>query len=56
MSMRISTQQLYSGGVSGIQRLQSSLYTLQNQIDTGRKIVTPKDDPVGSAQDRKSVV
>lgn len=50
MSMRISTQQLYSGGVSGIQRLQSSLYTLQNQIDTGRKIVTPKDDPVGSAQ------
>lgn len=50
MSMRISTQQLYSGGVSGIQRLQSNLYTLQNQIDTGRKIVTPKDDPVGAAQ------
>lgn len=50
MSMRISTQQLYSGGTSGIQRLQSELYTLQNQVNTGRRIVTPKDDPVGAAQ------
>lgn len=50
MSLRISTAQLYSAGVGGIQQLQSSLYTLQNQIDTGRRIVTPKDDPVGAAQ------
>ncbi len=50
MSMRISTQQLYNGGTSGIQRLQSEVYTLQNQVDTGRRIVTPKDDPVGAAQ------
>ena len=50
MSLRISTAQLYSSGVGGIQQLQSSLYTLQNQIDTGRRIVTPKDDPVASAQ------
>lgn len=50
MSMRISTQQLYSGGTGGIQRLQSELYTLQNQVNTGRRIVTPKDDPVGAAQ------
>lgn len=48
--MRVSTAQLYSGGVSGMQRLQSDLYTLQNQIDTGRRVVTPKDDPVGAAQ------
>lgn len=50
MSLRISTAQLYNSGVGGIQKLQSSLYTLQNQIDTGRRIVTPKDDPVASAQ------
>lgn len=50
MSMRISTGQLYSGGVSGIQTLQGDLYGLQNQIDTGRRVVTPKDDPVGAAQ------
>lgn len=50
MSMRISTQQLYSGGTNGIQRLQSDLYSLQNQVSTGRRIVTPQDDPVGAAQ------
>lgn len=50
MSMRISTLQMNSAGVSGIQRLQSNLYTLQNQVNTGRKIVSPQDDPVGSAQ------
>ena len=50
MTMRVSTQQMYGTGVGGIQRLQSSLYTLQNQVNTGRKIVSPKDDPVGSAQ------
>lgn len=50
MNMRVSSNQMYSSGISGIQRLQSDLYTLQNQVDTGRRIVTPKDDPVGSAQ------
>lgn len=50
MSMRVSTSQIYRNGVSGIQDLQNSIYTLQNQISTGRKIVTPEDDPVGAAQ------
>lgn len=48
--MRISTNQIYNGGVGGIQGLTGSLYSLQNQISTGRRIVTPQDDPVGSAQ------
>lgn len=50
MNMRVSTLQMNSTGVGGIQRLQSELYSLQNQVNTGRKIVTPKDDPVASAQ------
>lgn len=50
MSMRVSSNQMYSSGIGGIQKLQGELYTLQNQVDTGRRIVTPKDDPVGSAQ------
>ena len=50
MSMRISTSQIYRSGTEGLQSLQSSLYTLQNQVDTGRRIVTPQDDPVGAAQ------
>ena len=48
--MRISTNQIYSNGVGGIQNLTGSLYTLQNQVSTGRKINTPQDDPVASAQ------
>lgn len=50
MSMRVSSSQMYNSGIGGIQKLQSDLYTLQNQVDTGRRIVTPKDDPVASAQ------
>ncbi len=50
MSMRISSNQMYTNGIDGILKLQSDLYTTQNQIDTGRRIVTPKDDPVGAAQ------
>lgn len=50
MSMRISTMQIYNGGTAGIQNLQSDLYSAQNQVNTMRRIVTPKDDPIGAAQ------
>lgn len=50
MSMRISTMQIYNGGTAGIQNLQSDLYSAQNQVNTLRRIVTPKDDPIGAAQ------
>lgn len=50
MNMRVSTSQIYRSGTNGIQDLQSSLYTLQNQVSTNRRIVTPQDDPVGAAQ------
>ena len=50
MSMRISTMQIYNGGTAGIQKLQSDLYSAQNQVSTERRIVTPKDDPIGAAQ------
>jgi flagellar hook-associated protein 3 FlgL len=48
--MRISTSQIYEAGALNIQRNQSSLYKLQNQLATGRSILTPADDPVASAQ------
>jgi flagellar hook-associated protein 3 FlgL len=48
--MRISTSQIYDAGTIGIQRGQSSLYKLQNQLSSGRKILTPQDDPVAAAQ------
>lgn len=48
--MRISTSQIFNSGASGIGRNQSDLYQLQNQMSTGRKILTPEDDPIASAQ------
>ena len=47
--MRISTSQLYRSGVLGMERNQSQLVKLQNQISSGRRILTPADDPVASA-------
>lgn len=48
--MRISTSQIFDAGSLGIQRNQSDLYKLQNQLSTGRRILTPQDDPVAAAQ------
>lgn len=48
--MRISTSQIYDSGARGIGRNQSDLYKLQNQMATGRKVMTPEDDPIAAAQ------
>lgn len=48
--MRISTNMLYDLGVGGIQQQASALIKTQQQIATGRRILTPQDDPVGAAR------
>lgn len=48
--MRISTQTLFESGAARISDLQSSLYKTQQQISTGRRILTPADDPVAAAR------
>ena len=48
--MRISTAQIFDTGTSSIQRNQLGLYKLQNQMSTGRRVLTPQDDPVAAAQ------
>lgn len=48
--MRISTQMIYDSGTRNLQRQQSEMYRLQNQMSTGRRILTPSDDPVAAAQ------
>lgn len=48
--MRVSTSQIFSAGTFGMQSLQSDLYKTQNQLSTGKRILTPEDDPVGAAQ------
>lgn len=48
--MRISTSQIFDSGARGIGRNQVDLFKLQNQLSTGRKILTSEDDPIASAQ------
>lgn len=47
--MRISTQQVYLQGVGNIVDKQSNLANLQSQIASGKRILTPADDPVAAA-------
>ena len=48
--MRISTSQIYDAGALNIQRNQSDVLKTYNQISSGRRILTPADDPVAAAQ------
>lgn len=48
--MRVSTAQIFDTGTLGIQSNQASLFKLQNQLSTGRRFLTPADDPVAAAQ------
>lgn len=47
--MRISSSTLFEVGVSALNDQLSSLVKTQQQIATGRRILTPEDDPSGAA-------
>lgn len=48
--IRISSQQVFSGGINRLQDLNSSLNQTQEQISTGRRVNRPSDDPVAAAR------
>jgi flagellar hook-associated protein 3 FlgL len=48
--MRIGTLQMFRQGVNSILDQQTQLAHTQNQLSTGKRIVNPSDDPIGSAQ------
>ncbi len=48
--MRISTSMLYDLGVSSINQQYSDLLKLQQQMSTGRRVLTPADDPIAAAR------
>ena len=48
--MRVSTGMLFDTGVGTIQRQTASLLHTQQQVSTGRRILTPSDDPVAAAR------
>jgi flagellar hook-associated protein 3 FlgL len=47
--MRISTSMMFDLGVSRLTDLQANLVKTQQQISTGRRVLTPSDDPVAAA-------
>ena len=50
MAVRISFLQGYNSALNGILRVQKATYETQAQVSSGRRIVTPADDPVASAR------
>ncbi|WP_047394406.1 flagellar hook-associated protein FlgL [Chitinibacter sp. ZOR0017] len=48
--MRIATTTLFNIGSGNLQRHIADQAKLQNQLSTGRKILTPADDPIASAR------
>jgi flagellar hook-associated protein 3 FlgL len=48
--MRISTNSLFDTAAARLGDMQSSMQTAQQQISTGRRILTPADDPVAAAR------
>lgn len=47
--MRISSSQLFNNGIQAILDNQSALSVTQNQIATGRRVITAADDPVAAS-------
>lgn len=50
MTMRLSTNTIYEQNVTSILVQQEGLQKTQQQVSTGRRILTPADDPVAAAQ------
>ncbi|MBB5018735.1 flagellar hook-associated protein 3 FlgL [Chitinivorax tropicus] len=50
MAMRVSTLNIYNLGINSVRQNQADLVKLQQQISSGRRVLTPADDPVASAQ------
>ncbi len=48
--MRISTSMIFDRGIAAIQQQSSGLLQTSLQISTGRRILTPADDPIGSVR------
>lgn len=48
--MRVSTSGSFLSGQSAMQRLQAALDFTQRQISTGRRILTPSDDPIAASR------
>lgn len=48
--MRISTQMIFESGGARISEMQSALHKTQQQVASGRRLLSPSDDPVAAAR------
>jgi flagellar hook-associated protein 3 FlgL len=48
--MRISSSMIYELGVAAMQNRTADLVRIQQQLSSGRRVLTPSDDPVASTQ------
>lgn len=48
--MRISTEQLYNRSIQSVLDNQGTLSDIQTQLSSGKKLLRPSDDPVGTSQ------
>lgn len=48
--MRVSTGMIYDSGLAAMQSRTGTLLRTQQQLSTGRRILTPSDDPVAAAR------
>ncbi|AGW92741.1 MULTISPECIES: flagellar hook-associated protein FlgL [Cupriavidus] len=48
--MRVASSTLYQQGLASMNYQQGSLLHIQQQLGTGRRILTPSDDPVGATR------
>lgn len=48
--MRLSSAQVFDRGIAGITNVSEQLSRTQEQISSGRRILSPADDPVGAAR------
>jgi flagellar hook-associated protein 3 FlgL len=48
--MRVSTSLIFTSGKQGIQERQFDMYKAQNQMSTGRRVLTPADDPIAASE------
>lgn len=48
--MRISTSMIYEQGIASVQQQTADMLKVSQQMSTGRRILTPSDDPLAAAQ------
>ena len=48
--MRVSNNTIYDAGVASINKQQASLLEIQQQIASGKRVVTPSDDPIAASR------